>query len=192
MRHTTPRHATSRHATPRHVTWRACCFIYRHTPHSSKTRKGTNGVSTNGVTANVMFFVRGTFSVLPLTCFCFSKSARAYLFPQSVKINYLFSSPISVDPICPQPNDKHILFSQTGESDSCFASEDKHGCHECARNNVSIVNLVAWMRRSIVCDSIRMYASVQMHLTYTGPDVLIGACTYCRWRVLTTCVPIRW
>ena len=51
-------------------------------------RKGTNGLSTNGVTAIFMFFDRGTFWVLPLTYFCLPKSARAYLFPQSVKINY--------------------------------------------------------------------------------------------------------
>ena len=72
--------------------------------HSSCcARKGTNGVSTNGVTANFMFFDRGTFWVLPLTYFYLPKSARAYLFPQSVKIHYFCSGPISVDPICPQP-----------------------------------------------------------------------------------------
>ena len=66
-------------------------------------RKGANGVSTNGATANFMFFDRGTFWVLPLTCFYLPKSARAYLFPQSVEIHYFRSGPISVDPICPQP-----------------------------------------------------------------------------------------
>ena len=49
-------------------------------------RKGTNGVSTNGVTAIFMFFDRGTFWVLPLPYFYLPKSARAHLFPQSVKI----------------------------------------------------------------------------------------------------------
>ena len=44
-------------------------------------RRGTNGVSTNGVTANFMFFDRGTFGVLPLTYLYLPKSARAYLFP---------------------------------------------------------------------------------------------------------------
>ena len=38
-------------------------------------RKGTNGVSTTGVTANFIFFDRGTFWVLPLTYFCIPKSA---------------------------------------------------------------------------------------------------------------------
>ncbi len=47
---------------------------------SAGIRKGTNGVSTNGVTANFMFFDRGTFWVLPLTYFYLPKSARAYLF----------------------------------------------------------------------------------------------------------------
>ena len=49
-------------------------------------RKGTNGVSTNGFTALFMLFDRGTFRVLPLTYLYLPKSARAYLFPQSVKI----------------------------------------------------------------------------------------------------------
>ena len=66
-------------------------------------RRGTNGVSTNGVDVNLMFFDRGTFWVLPLTYLCLSKSARAYLFPQPVKRHYICSGPISVDPICPQP-----------------------------------------------------------------------------------------
>ena len=66
-------------------------------------RKGTNGVSTNGVTANFMFFDRGTFWVLPLTYFYLPKSARAYLFPQSVKIHCFCSGPVSVDPIFTLP-----------------------------------------------------------------------------------------
>ena len=66
-------------------------------------RKGTNGFGTNGVTANLMFFDTGTFWVLPLTYFYLPRSARAYLFPQSVEINYLCSGPISADPTCPQP-----------------------------------------------------------------------------------------
>ena len=67
-------------------------------------RKGTNGVSTNGVTANFMLFDRGTFWVLPLTDFYLPKSARAYLFPQSVKSHYFCRSPISVDPTRMQPS----------------------------------------------------------------------------------------
>ena len=59
-------------------------------------------VSTNGVTANVMFFDRGTFGVLPLTYFYLPKSTKAYLFHQSVKMNYFCSGPIRVDPICLQ------------------------------------------------------------------------------------------
>ena len=45
------------------------------------SRKGTNGVSTNGVTANFFFFDRGTFWVLSLTYFYLPKSARAYFSP---------------------------------------------------------------------------------------------------------------
>ena len=72
-------------------------------PICTGTRKGTNEVSTNGVTANFMFFDRGPFGVLPLTYFEIPKSASAYLFPQSDKIDYFCSGLISVDPICPQP-----------------------------------------------------------------------------------------
>ena len=41
--------------------------------------------------------------LLPVTYVYLPKSARAYLFPQSVKIHYFCSGPFSVDPICPQP-----------------------------------------------------------------------------------------
>ena len=57
-------------------------------------RKGTNGVSTNGVTANFMFLT-GTFWVHPLTCVYLPKSARAYICPQSVSKYYFCSAPIS-------------------------------------------------------------------------------------------------
>ena len=57
-----------------------------------------------------MIFDRGTFWVLPLTYFYLPKSARAHLFPQSVKIHYLCSGPISVDPISPQPRGERARF----------------------------------------------------------------------------------
>ena len=66
-------------------------------------RKQTNGVSTNGVTAHFIVVDRGIFWVLPLIYFYLAKSARAYIFPQSAKIHFCCSGPISVDPICPQP-----------------------------------------------------------------------------------------
>ena len=53
----------------------------------------TNGVSTNGIAANLMLFDGGTFWVLPLTYFYLPKSARAYLFPQSVKQSLLSQRP---------------------------------------------------------------------------------------------------
>ena len=74
--------------------------------NSNDSRKGTSGVSTNGVTANCMFLIV-CFGVLPLAYFYLPKSARAYLFPQSVRIHYFCSGPISVDPICPQPRHHH-------------------------------------------------------------------------------------
>ena len=67
------------------------------------TRKGTNGVSTIGVTPNFIFFDRGTFWVLPLTYFYIPKSARAYLFYTIYQNHYFCSGLISVDPTCPQP-----------------------------------------------------------------------------------------
>ena len=48
-------------------------------------RKGTNGVSTNGVAANFMFLT-GTFWASPLTYVDLPKSARAYLFPDLSKL----------------------------------------------------------------------------------------------------------
>ena len=77
---------------------------YLKIPVNSTARKGTNGVSTNGVIANFMMFDRGTLWVLALTYCCLPKSARAYLFLQSVDISYFCSGPISVDPICPPPS----------------------------------------------------------------------------------------
>ena len=62
-------------------------------------RTGTNGVSTNGVTAFFSCFDRGTFWVLPLAYFYLPKSARAYLFPQSVRIIQKFSPPICQNPM---------------------------------------------------------------------------------------------
>ena len=40
----------------------------------------------------------------PVNLFLSPQSARVYLFPLSVKNHYFSSGPISVDPICPQPN----------------------------------------------------------------------------------------
>ena len=65
-----------------------------------ESRKGTNGVDTDGATAKFMFFDRGTCWVLPLAYFYLPQRARAYTFPLSVKIHiyiyiyifvYLFS-----------------------------------------------------------------------------------------------------
>ena len=61
-----------------------------------RLRKGTNGVSTNGVTANLRLCDRGTFRVLPLAYFYLPKSARASLCPQSVRMHYFCSGPIKV------------------------------------------------------------------------------------------------
>ena len=65
-------------------------------------RKGTNGVSTIGVTANCMLFDSGTFWV-PICQTLEASINVAYLFHRSVKNTYFCSDLISVYPICPQP-----------------------------------------------------------------------------------------
>ena len=65
---------------------------------------GTNGVSTNGFTADFMCFGKGTFWVLPLTYFYLPKSARAHLFPPNLS-NLITSAvaPLVLTQIRPQP-----------------------------------------------------------------------------------------
>ena len=53
------------------------------------------------------FLTEGPFGFHRLTCLYLPKSARAYFFPQSVKIHCFCSGPMSVDPICPQPRTAH-------------------------------------------------------------------------------------
>ena len=65
--------------------------------------EGQMGSALMGSLQIAMFFDRGTFGVLPLIYFYIPRSARAYLFFQSVKIHHFCSGPISVDPSCPQP-----------------------------------------------------------------------------------------
>ena len=69
---------------------------------SARLRKGTDGVSTTGVPANLIFrfCLTGAFWVVPLTYFYLPKSAREHLFSQSVKTHYFCGGPRSVDPIC--------------------------------------------------------------------------------------------
>ena len=68
-------------------------------------RKGTNGVSTNGVTVNIMFFflqrdILGTPVYLRLS----SQKCQGVPFSPSCQNSLLVcSGPISVNPICPQP-----------------------------------------------------------------------------------------
>ena len=63
-----------------------------------KARKGTHGLSTNGVTANSMFFDRGTCLVLPLSYFYLPKSAKAHLFPILSKIITFAAAPLVLTP----------------------------------------------------------------------------------------------
>ena len=87
-------------------------------PEGVSSRKGTHGVSTKGGHCKCYVFDRVVFGV-PLAYFCLPKSARAYLFPQPVKIHYFCSGPINVDPICKQPNStrlgRSVSVAWTGE-----------------------------------------------------------------------------
>ena len=65
--------------------------------HDPGPRKGTNGVGANGVTANCICLARGTFWV-PICPNLSTYVNCAYIFPQSVKINYFCSGAMSVDP----------------------------------------------------------------------------------------------
>ena len=70
-----------------------------------RCRKGTNGVSTNGVTAIFMFCWQRDFLGTPVNLLWSPQKCQGVPFcsPQSVKMCYFYSSTISVDPICPQP-----------------------------------------------------------------------------------------
>ena len=80
-------------------------YIHRHAFHTGRiatpyfARKGTNGVSTNGVTEFFRLFDRWTFWVLQLTYFYLpQKGARAYIFPQPDKIYDFAAAPLMLTP----------------------------------------------------------------------------------------------
>ena len=81
-----PRHPRSR---------RPCCLTLR----QASLGKGQMGSAlVYGVAANCTCFDRTFFCVLPLTCLYLPKSARAYLFPQSVKLVTLPAAPLVLTP----------------------------------------------------------------------------------------------
>ena len=71
-------------------------YIYIYIIFCWRPGKGQIWVSTNGVAANLVFFDRGTFWVLPLTYFHLPKSARLSLFPQSDEMHSFRGGPMSV------------------------------------------------------------------------------------------------
>ena len=87
--------------------------MYKHDRGQESFRRGTNGISTNGVTAICMPFDRGTFWPLPLTYFTliFPKVPGRTFSHQCVEIVDFCSGPISVDPVCPQPDSPHTRLS---------------------------------------------------------------------------------
>ena len=80
----------------------------------SITRKGTNGVSTNGVSANYSFLTRTFWVITSVHRLLYSKKCQGVLFPQSVNKYCFCSGPISVDPICPQPTYSRVRLARSG------------------------------------------------------------------------------
>ena len=80
-------------------------YIYNkiHTYTHTSTHITTNGVSTNGVAANFIFFDGRTFCALPLTYFYLPKSARAYLFPNLSKLVAFAAAPLLLTPFVRNP-----------------------------------------------------------------------------------------
>ena len=73
-------------------------LIIKETKPSACVGEGQTGSALRGSLQILVVFDRGTFWVLPLTYLYLPKSARAYLFPQSVKIHYFCSGPTSAGP----------------------------------------------------------------------------------------------
>ena len=67
-------------------------------PPAAKFGKGQMGSALMGSLQISCFFDRGTFLVLSLTYFYLPESARAYLFPQSVKIITFAAAPLVLTP----------------------------------------------------------------------------------------------
>ena len=93
-------------------------YIHNHHHHNNNNNdsfgKGRLGSALWTTAASLIVVVdRRTFWVLPVTYlsyFYLPKSARASVFPQSVKIDYFCSGLIRVDPICPQPKAASLGF----------------------------------------------------------------------------------
>ena len=90
---------TSRHNTYKHNFPFLLCSASSQGVMES-CRKGTNGVSTNGVTANFMFFLTGTFRVLPLPYFYIPKSVPGRtFFPNPSKFITFAAAPLVLTPL---------------------------------------------------------------------------------------------
>ena len=73
------------------------------TPSTQTARKGTNGVSTNGVAANFMVFDRGAFLGTPVNLLLYSQKFQGVtFFPNLSKVITFAVAPLVFDPICPQ------------------------------------------------------------------------------------------
>ena len=90
--------------------------------------KGTNGVSTNGVTATFMFFVgRGTFWVLPSTYLLLSSQNCQGVFFSDLSKNITFAAgPISVDPNLYATNFNAFLAEQLSGHKSVPEQPNRH------------------------------------------------------------------
>ena len=107
-----------------------------------------HSVSTNGVTANFMFFDRGTVWVPNL-----SKPVNfAYHFAQSVEDHYFCSDHVSVDPIClpPRHDRLHGLLLQEG----------REGLQECDGGimfyDIILLLIYCTIKNILHCNIVRM------------------------------------
>ena len=116
-----PRHAqAARRAPPRPARRRACRTVAAGAGSPCANRKGTNRVSTKGLTTNFMFLDRGTFWVsicrnLSISVNIYRNLTSLRTFFPNLKIHYFCNDTISVDPICPQPSQAQTAFPHVKE-----------------------------------------------------------------------------
>ena len=96
----------------------------------------------------------GPFGVFSLTYCCLPKSATAYLFPQSVKVHYLFAAaPLALTPVV---RNQRIGFIW--------------GCENNFTNYTFIyIYILLNMIMYHICNHIYIYIYIHIHIIYQGP-----------------------
>ena len=87
--------------------------------------KGQTGSALMGSLQHFMFFDRGTFWVLLLTYFYLPKSARAYIFPQPVKIITFAAAPLVLTPFVPNQSAKSANEARMGGAGLTARTENR-------------------------------------------------------------------